>query len=346
MAPIRMKTKTSGPISPGTSSTGKSRDVRAISKELDKAIQRREGLNKTREDYFGGRKDITDDRLERRQKQADLVNQFKKDFLNPIKGVTQGPEGFGRFTRNLEANAPMSLRDFQMQTANKYGPTFREIGSDVGYGLGNIAQGFGDYIGKGGVIGSVLSDLFSRVKSGTTQGIESVKGVYDNLRKNLSGEPTVTTGGGSTIFTTTEEPFKDLTPRNDILVEPLETLPSQMSNEEFDNAYPFLPDRAEYKPIRVSDMDMEGVMASNMGQNVIGNLQNLQNLANKYNLNRIQFDPLNPNRIGYSDQFMFNQTPVNYNLSATPEGVQGGLNFTFKDGGSVDKYSGLGYKLK
>jgi hypothetical protein len=50
----------------------------------------------------------------------------------------------------------------------KYGPTFREIGSDIGYGLGNIAQGFGDYIGKGGVIGSVLSDLFSRVKSGTT----------------------------------------------------------------------------------------------------------------------------------------------------------------------------------
>jgi hypothetical protein len=60
----------------------------------------------------------------------------------------------------------------------------------------------------------------------------------------------------------------------------LETLPSQMSNEEFDNAYPFLPDRAEYKPIRVSDMDMSGVIASNVGQNIIGNLQNLQNLAN------------------------------------------------------------------
>ena len=228
---------------------------------------------------------------------------------------------------------------------------------DIGYGLGNIGKGISDFIGKGGAIGSVLSDLFSRVKSGTTQGIESVKGVYDNLRKNLSGEPTITTGGGSTIFTTTEEPFKDLTPRNDILVEPLETLPSQMSNEEFDNSFPFLPDRASnldnplfnqqvYDPIRVSDMDMSGVMASNMGQNVIGNLQNLQNLANKYNLNRIQFDPLNPNRIGYSDQFMFNQTPVNYNISATPTGLQGGLNFTFKDGGSVDKYAGLGYKLK
>ncbi len=308
----------------------------------------------TREKYFPNRKGVSPLRLDKRKTQADLVDQFKKDFTKPVltdtggtvKGVTQ-----------MKLDAPMSLSDFRQQTANKYGPTFREIGSDVGYGLGNIAQGFGDFIGRGGAIGSVLSDLFSRVKSGTTQGIESVKGVYDNLRKNLSGEPTVTTGGGSTIFTTTEEPFKDLTPRNDILVEPLEVLPSQMSNEEFDNAFPFLPDRDSnldnplfnqevYDPIRVSDMDMEGVMASNIGQNVIGNLQNLQNLANKYNLNKIQFDPLNPNRIGYSDQFIFNQTPVNYNLSATPEGVQGGLNFTFKDGGSVDKYSGLGYKLK
>ncbi len=297
----------------------------------------------TRQQYFSGRDDVSSKRLDNRKTQETLVNQFKDRYTKPVLTDTGGTvKGLTQMT----ANAPMSLRDFQMQTANKYGPTFKEIGSDIGYGLGNIGRGISDFIGRGGAIGSVLSDLFSRVKSGTTQGIESVKGVYDNLRKNLSGEPTVTTGGGSTIFTTTEEPFKDLTPRNDILVEPLEALPSQMSNEEFDNAYPFLPDRAEYKPIRVSDMNMEGVMASNIGQNVIGNLQNLQNLANKYNLNRIQFDPLNPNRIGYSDQFMFNQTPVNYNLSATPEGVQGGLNFTFKDGGSVDKYSGLGYKLK
>jgi len=354
MAPIRMKTKTSGPISPGTSSTGKSRDVRAISKELDKAIQRRESLNKTREDYFGGRKDITDDRLEKRQKQADLVNQFKKDFLNPIKGVTQGPEGFGRFTRNLEASAPMSFEKFRQETANKYGPTNREVMGDIGFGLGNIAQGFGDFAARGGTIGNVLSDLFSRVKGGTQQGIESVKGLYDNLRKNILREPTVTTGGGSTIYTTTEDPFQDLT-REKIQTQAIDPLiPPRQIGDESDpsifglDAQPNDPFRNQqvFEPIQVSDMDMRGVMASNMGQNVIGNLQNLQNLANKYNLNKIQFDPFNPNRIGYSDQFMFNQTPVNYNLSATPQGMQGGLNFTFKDGGSVDKYAGLGYKFK
>ncbi len=301
----------------------------------------------TRQQYFSGRDDVSPKRLDNRKTQETLVNQFKDRYTKPVLTDTGGTvKGLTQMT----PDAPMSLRDFQMQTANRFGPTNREVMGDIGYGLGNIGRGISDFIGRGGAIGSVLSDLFSRVKGGTQQGIESVKGLYDDLRKNLSGEPTITTGGGSTIFTTTEEPFQDLTPRNDILVEPLETLPSQMSNEEFDNAYPFLPDRASnqqvYDPIRVSDMDMSGVMASNMGQNVIGNLQNLQNLANKYNLNRIQFDPLNPNRIGYSDQFMFNQTPVNYNLSATPQGVQGGLNFTFKDGGNVDKYAGLGYKLK
>ncbi len=308
----------------------------------------KERRDTTRQQYFGGRKDIPDTRLDKRYAQAEQVKRFKDQYTKPV-GITDPltgkPTGTvgGSNVYQMTPDAPMSLRDFQMQTANRFGPTTREVMGDIGYGLGNIGKGISDFIGKGGAIGSVLSDLFSRVKSGTTQGIESVKGVYDNLRKNLSGEPNITTGGGSTIFTTTEEPFKDLTPRNDILVEPLETLllPDRASN--LDNS---LFNQQVYDPIRVSDMDMSGVMASNMGQNVIGNLQNLQNLANKYNLNRIQFDPLNPNRIGYSDQFMFNQTPVNYNFSATPQEVQAGLNFTFKDGGSVDKYAGLGYKLK
>jgi hypothetical protein len=328
---------------PGRTPTSRSAKTRAaisrartskadIARDLDAARGRKE--------FFSSRPNVSDDRAERRMKQADELQRFKNLYTKPVytdtgsrvTGVTQ-----------MKLDAPRTLEQERQRLVKQYGPTTREVMGDIGYGLGNIGKGISDFIGRGGAIGSVLSDLFSRVKGGTTQGIESVKGVYDNLRKNLSGEPTITTGGGSTIFTTTEEPFKDLTPRNDILVEPLETLllPDRASN--LDNP---LFNQQVYDPIRVSDMDMSGVMASNMGQNVIGNLQNLQNLANKYNLNRIQFDPLNPNRIGYSDQFMFNQTPVNYNISATPTGLQGGLNFTFKDGGSVDKYAGLGYKLK
>jgi len=122
----------------------------------------------TREKYFPNRKGVSPLRLDKRKTQADLVDQFKKDFTKPVitdtggtvKGVTQ-----------MKLDAPMSLRDFQMQTANRFGPTNREVMGDIGYGLGNIGRGISDFIGRGGAIGSVLSDLFSRVKSGTTQGI-------------------------------------------------------------------------------------------------------------------------------------------------------------------------------
>jgi hypothetical protein len=312
----------------------------------------------TRQQYFSGRKDVSPKRLDNRKTQETLVNQFKDRYTkpvgitNPLTGKLTGTVG-GSNVYQMTPDAPMSLSDFQMQTANRFGPTLKEIGSDIRYGLGNIAQGFGDFAVKGGAMGSVLSDLFSRVKSGTAEGVETVKGLYDNLRKNLSREPTVTSGGGSTIFTTTEEPFQDLT-REKIQTQPIDYLiPPPPIGDESDpsifglDAEPNDPFRNQqvFEPIRVSDMD-KGLLASNIGQNVLGNLQNLRNLANQSNLRNIQFDPLNPNRIGYADNFMFNQTPVNYNIFATPKEVGAGLNFTFKDGGSVDKYAGLGYKLK
>jgi hypothetical protein len=45
--------------------------------------------------------------------------------------------------------------------ANKYGPTFREIGSDIGFGLGSLAQGVGQaaqqYLGSGGLFGLAVN---------------------------------------------------------------------------------------------------------------------------------------------------------------------------------------------
>jgi hypothetical protein len=229
---------------------------------------------------------------------------------------------------------------------------FREIGSDIGYGLGSIGRGIGNFIGKGGVLGSVASDLFQRIKSGTQQGIETVGGLYDNLRKTLGGEPPVVNYGGSSDITVTEQPMFPYNFETIMKPKPDPLLPSEMSQEQFMESYPELYSenplfkQQNFQPIRVSDMDMSGVVASNAGQNIIGNLQNLQNLAQQYNLNKIQFDPFNPNRIGYKDQFMYNNTPVNYNIGIGNQGVEAGLNFAFKKGGSVDKYAGLGYKLK
>ena len=313
-----------------------SKSIGQIERELDTARGRRE--------FFSNRPDVSDDRALRRMKQADELQRFKNLYTKPVTGSSN--------LLQMKQGAPRSLVEESMRLANQYGPTFREIGSDIGYGLGSIGRGIGNFIGKGGVLGSVASDLFQRIKSGTQQGIETVGGLYDNLRKTLGGEPPVVNYGGSSDITVTEQPMFPYNFETIMKPKPDPLLPSEMSQEQFMESYPELYSenplfkQQNFQPIRVSDMDMSGVVASNVGQNIIGNLQNLRNLAQQSNLNKIQFDPFNPNRIGYKDQFMYNNTPVNYNIGIGNQGIEAGLNFAFKKGGSVDKYAGLGYKLK
>jgi hypothetical protein len=312
-----------------------------------KALQDRR--EQTRQDFFKGREDVSPNRLDRRQIQSDLYEKFKQEQMKPVLTTSGKPTGA---FQSIVPGGP-TLTDRAQELAFKYGPTFKEIGSDIGYGLGSIGKGIGNFIGKGGVIGSVLSGLYDKFKSGTQQGIETVGGLYDNLRKTLGGgEPPVASYGGSSDIRVTEQPMFPYNFETVIKPKPQPLQPSDMSQEQFMESYPELYSenplfkQQNFQPIRVSDMDMSGVVASNAGQNIIGNLQNLQNLAQQYNLNKIQFDPFNPNRIGYKDQFMYNNTPVNYNIGIGNQGVEAGLNFAFKKGGSVDKYAGLGYKLK
>jgi len=331
MAPPGLKeSRVARPVGPPSKSIGQ------IERELDTARGRRE--------FFSNRPDVSDDRALRRMKQADELQRFKNLYTKPVTGSSN--------LLQMKQGAPRSLVEESMRLANQYGPTFREIGSDIGYGLGSIGRGIGNFIGKGGVLGSVASDLFQRIKSGTQQGIETVGGLYDNLRKTLGGEPPVVNYGGSSDITVTEQPMFPYNFETIMKPKPDPLLPSEMSQEQFMESYPELYSenplfkQQNFQPIRVSDMDMSGVVASNVGQNIIGNLQNLRNLAQQSNLNKIQFDPFNPNRIGYKDQFMYNNTPVNYNIGIGNQGIEAGLNFAFKKGGSVDKYAGLGYKLK
>ena len=260
-------------------------------------------------------------------------------------------------------------------------PTFKQLMGDIGRGLfsgyntlsydpnaGGIPTTTGGQIvrrqglfpllankamsGEFGLMG-LAKGLYDRFKSGTQQGIETVGGLYDNLRKTLGGgEPPVASYGGSSDIRVTEQPMFPYNFETTLKPKPDPLLPSEMSQEQFMESYPELYSgnplfkQQNFQPIRVSDMDMSGVVASERGQNLMSQLQNLQNLAQQYNLNKIQFDPFNPNRIGYKDQFMYNNTPVNYNIGIGNQGVEAGLNFAFKKGGSVDKYAGLGYKLK
>lgn len=123
MAPITMKTKTAGPISPGTSSTGGIRDVGASKREA------------TREKYFKGREDVSADRLERRQKQADEYEKFKQTQMKLVPGSTN-------LYQSVTSGGP-TLADKAKELAMKYGPTPKEILGDIGYGVKSISKGLG-----------------------------------------------------------------------------------------------------------------------------------------------------------------------------------------------------------
>ena len=322
------------------SKTGQLKAAASRARTSTADIERDLDIARGRKEFFSNRPDVSDDRALRRMKQADELQRFKNLYTRPAGGSKTN-------LLQMTADAPRSLAEEEMRLARKYGPTFKEIGSDIGFGIGSIAKGFAE---KGTPVMQLLKGLIDKGKIFFTQGIP-------NALRGESQFVVPRTGGtifeGRPIETFVAPTFDD----QKINIQTLDSLPSTLSNEDFDKAYPFLPERTanidnplfrqqSFDPIRVRDMDMSGVMASNVGQNSIGNLQNLQNLAQQYNLNKIQFDPFNPNRIGYKDQFMFNDTPVNYNIGIGDQGVTGGLSFAFKKGGSVDKHSGLGYKLK
>ena len=209
------------------------------------------------------------DRSRRREQQE----KEERDFIQSLKiapGTTnllqeQAPV-FNPMTGKYERT---TLADKRIQLANKYGPTFREILGDVGSGIGSIAGGLGDFIARGGVTGSVLSNIYNKFKSGARTGIETVGGLYDNLRSAFSGQPTVTYGGSSSISTTSGgQPRVDLTPTS-ITTEALS--PMDLNRNIGDESDPSifgienpLFNQQVYDPIRVSDMDITGLTAQNL----------------------------------------------------------------------------------
>ena len=461
MAPISMKTKTSGPLSPGTSASGgmrnsgfmggtasgtvmtgsskggggsKSTSSTDILNDLKKEISRRE--------FFKGRQDVSDDRLLRRYLQDEKLRKYKQDLVrqgkyvkdsrgNPVRTASGDYVYTGTATFDTDSSSPTfgqyvtyGVNDKMQDLARQYGPTFSEIGSDIGYGLGSIAKGAGDFIGRGGVIGSVLSGLYDKFKGGTQQGIETVKGLYDNLRSTFSGQPTVNYGGGSTITTTTNQPVIDLTPAS---IE-TETLPSMDLNRNIGNEsdqsifgitntgvpLPFLrsttdlpynnissfnPDTYQpgylpegYSNVGVAPIIPEYYQPNNTLGNIFLNSQGyevpisndlmskrrppsyLEQQDNYYYQNRLQslptgqqyyyadasqqdIDRINKMRQlkGMDPQSIYDMRDI-FQLSPelTLEDIQGIKEGTItqptgifaKYGGSVDKYAGLGYKLK
>jgi hypothetical protein len=124
----------------------------------------------TRQQFFKGRPDVSDDRLVRRQTQADELRAFKQ-------GLTIAPGTTNLYQEQAPTFNPMTgryerttLADKAQELAFKYGPTPREIAGDIGYGIRSIGAGLGERISQGriGMLG-IAKDLFEQFTNRATQ---------------------------------------------------------------------------------------------------------------------------------------------------------------------------------
>ena len=119
--------------------------------------------NLQRQKFFGGRK-VPEERLRRRIKQDTLERQFKDRFTKDVNIVDSegNVTGVVKGLTQATADAPRSLAAERERLANILGPTPSEIFGDIGFGLGNIFQGFAE---KGTPMFQVVKGLGSKIKT-------------------------------------------------------------------------------------------------------------------------------------------------------------------------------------
>jgi hypothetical protein len=131
---------------------------------------------KTRETFFDNRPDLSADRLDRRLIQDQKVKKFI-DTLKKVEGTKgtllqeQAPV-FNPITGKYERT---TLAQKRQQLANKYGPTFSEIMSDITYTTGKVGQALAEKAMSGGL------GVFGIVKGVADYAVDKANKGYDNL---------------------------------------------------------------------------------------------------------------------------------------------------------------------
>ena len=130
----------------------------------------------TREKYFDNRKDVSSDRLDRRLMQAQELEKFKQTQMKPVAGASN-------LYQSVTPGGPTTA-DEAMRLSKKYGPTLSEIGSDVRYGLSNIARGFADRLQAGQVgLMSIIPNLINKFNKSYDKMNDVAKHVFENKGK-------------------------------------------------------------------------------------------------------------------------------------------------------------------
>ena len=277
-------------------------------------------LQDVREKFFSGRdaSQVSDDRAFRRLTQERALQNFKDRF-------TKGVEGSSNLLQ-MTADAPRNLAEERMRLANLYGPTLGEIGSDIRFGLGRIAQGFKE---KG-------SPIFQVVKGG-------LEDIYNFFTKNRNVTPRV-----GTIFPIPRSNVKNFfgSMNSGIATSPV-FVPPTFDDQEILREE--LPPIQTTSPSAFNNIDMSGFRAENFGLPSLQNLYNFsQNPEINTNVGTFRLDNVftGDPQLGYGNTVLINGVPVDLSATIGQQGLGLGASMTFKKGGPVDKHGGLGYKLK
>ena len=138
---------------------------------------------KTRDVFFDGRKDISNERLDNRRRQADEYAAFKAD---PTK--TKEVEGI---TGLFQAATPggKTLAEKEMELAQKYGPTLSDIAGDITYRGGKIIGALGEKALSGGLgFLAVVKDIVNYATNKGNKNYDKLndveKEIYDNPDKH------------------------------------------------------------------------------------------------------------------------------------------------------------------
>jgi hypothetical protein len=139
----------------------------------------------TREKFFDNRQDVSANRLDRRLRQTQELEKFKREETKPVY-TTSGSIVKGLTQRRTPES--MDLTQKQMQLANKYGPTLSEIGGDFMYGLGQFTSALGDRLQQGnigllGIVKNVGNYLFNKTNEDYDKLNDVEKEVFENPNK-------------------------------------------------------------------------------------------------------------------------------------------------------------------
>jgi len=323
-------------------------------------------VERMRGKYFDNREDISRDRLERRLAQQQEYDLFKLTQMKPVSGASN-------LYQSRTPGGP-TLADKAQELAMKYGPTPKEIMGDIGYGASKMLQGYGiPFVSTATKIGSAVSDAWNKIRDyfGTgsqtqAQGIETQFPQPTSDMKDSFSSMGIDTGVASIdpnnmLAQIAKDkqyeniPFQDLLANASVQAGDRPVLPPNVVPKTI-VVEPTPKEMNLYKtpvlPPEVTDprvYEGQRLYAENTLPNSVMNLYDIaRNPQLTTDYGNLRLDNVlsgNP-QLNYGNTVMINGVPVNLSASIGQSGLSGGLSFNFNKGGSVDKYSGLGYMFK